>query len=202
MPVGCSSSRNSARTRNKSKYKIVTLHNLVQAVQFAQDAVRRQSKCAIPLIYRDLSKAAPINASQCSSDRGQSVEQEQSVTTLRSGWLWYQQWWWQWSFWRQWRRVERVMMISLILSHFFTSFYCFCGRLKKARCNLAKNWPILIQEPLRSEDWIHLKCFSIISYVIQQYYIIGWRKLIDCRRGLYHRIRICTGHSHYGYQRF
>ena len=49
-------------------------------------AVWRQSKCAILLIYRDMSKAAPINASQCNSDRGQSVEQELSVTTLQSGW--------------------------------------------------------------------------------------------------------------------
>ena len=46
-------------------------------------------------------------------------------------------------------RTGGIMMISLILSRFFTSFYCFCGRLKKAGCNLAKSWPILIQEPLR-----------------------------------------------------
>ena len=67
-------------------------------------------------------------------------------------------------------RTGGIMMISLILSRFFTSFYCFCGRLKKAGCNLAKSWPILIQEPLRSKDWIHLKCSSIILYVIPQYY--------------------------------
>ena len=167
VPVGCSSSsRNSAWTRNKSKYKLVTLHNLVQAVQIAHGAVWRQSKCAILLIYRDMSRAASIKCKsmqfrQRLKRRTRTVGDNFTIRmvmipavmmtvivlkTMKKG------------------RTGGIMMISLILSRFFTSFYCFCGRLKKARCNLAKNWPILIQEPLRSKDWIHLKCFSIISY--------------------------------------